>query len=131
MRKTLLAAVVAAVSCCVGFARPGAAQTVPPALVVQGKKAMYDHNRTRIGGLVSRDFTDGYGPEEYTVRKAMHGMYKIQANYYGSRAAKLLGPVTVQVDVFTHFGRPDQQRETLTFRLTETKETFTIGEIEF
>ncbi len=71
-----------------------------------GEKAMYNHNRTTIGGLVSRDFTGGYGPEEYMVRKAMHGMYKIEANYYGSRAAKLLGPVTVQVDVFTALRPP-------------------------
>jgi uncharacterized protein YfaP (DUF2135 family) len=96
-----------------------------------GEKAFYGHNRTTIGGLVSSDFTGGYGPEEYMVRKAMHGMYKIEANYFGSRAAKLLGPVTVQVDVFTHFGRPNQQRKTLTFRLKEAKETVTIGEIEY
>lgn len=33
-----------------------------------GEKAFYGHNRTTIGGLVSRDFTQGYGPEEYMVR---------------------------------------------------------------
>ena len=33
-----------------------------------GEKAFYQHNRTTIGGLVSRDFTQGYGPEEYMVR---------------------------------------------------------------
>ena len=32
-----------------------------------------------IGGLVSRDFTQGYSPEEYLVRRAAHGMYKIDA----------------------------------------------------
>ncbi len=72
-----------------------------------GEKAFYGHNRTTIGGLVSRDFTQGYGPEEYMVRKAAHGVYTIEANYFGSRATTLLGPVTVQVDVLTNFGRPE------------------------
>ena len=35
-----------------------------------GETAFYGHNRTVIGGLVSRDFTQGYGPEEYAVRRA-------------------------------------------------------------
>src|SRR5205085_6237154 len=48
-----------------------------------GEKCVYDHNRTTIGGLLSRDFTQGYGPEEYCLRRAMAGEYKIQANYYG------------------------------------------------
>lgn len=96
-----------------------------------GEKAFYGHNRTTIGGLVSQDFTGGYGPEEYVVRKAQNGMYKIQANYFGSQATKLLGAVTVQVDVFTDFARPAQQQKSLTIRLKEAKETFTIGEIEF
>jgi hypothetical protein len=96
-----------------------------------GEKAFYSHNRTTIGGLVSRDFTAGYGPEEYMVRRAANGMYKIEANYYGSRATRLIGAVTVQVDVFTHFGRPNESHKSLTVRLKEAKETVLIGQIEF
>ena len=96
-----------------------------------GEKAFYGHNRTTIGGLVSRDFTGGYGPEEYLVRRAMHGTYDIKANYYGSRAVELLGAVTVQVDVFTGFGRPSEQHKSLTLRLKAAKETVDIGQIEF
>jgi Ca-activated chloride channel homolog len=96
-----------------------------------GEKARYDHNLTTIGGLVSRDFTGGYGPEEYLIHKAMHGVYKIEANYFGSRAARMLGPVTVQADVYTNYGRPNEQRKSLTLRLKENKETVPIGEIEY
>ncbi len=49
-----------------------------------GEKIDYSHNRSTIGGRMSRDFSNGYGPEEYTVKKAMQGKYKIQANFYGS-----------------------------------------------
>jgi len=96
-----------------------------------GEKAFYSHNRTTIGGLVSPDFTRGYGPEEYLVRKAMPGMYTVQTNYYGSQATRLLGAITVQVDVFTNFGRANQDHRSLTVRLKEAKETVTIGQIEF
>ena len=95
------------------------------------KEAMFSHNRTTIGGLVSRDFTQGYGPEEYCLRKAMRGTYKIEANYYGSQAVQLMGPVTVQAEVITHFGRPDEKRKSLTLRLREQKETVLIAEAEF
>ena len=96
-----------------------------------GELAMYDHNLTTIGGLVSKDFTQGYGPEEYCLHKAMHGTYKIEANYYGSQAALLMGPVTVQAEVITHFGKPNENRKSLTLRLEEKKETVLVGEVEF
>ena len=94
-----------------------------------GERAYYGHNRTRIGGLVSRDFTQGYGPEEYMVRRAMHGKYQVLVNYFGSSAATLLGPVTVQAEVITDFGRPTEKRKSLTLRLTGSKETEKVGEI--
>ena len=95
------------------------------------EEAYYGHNRTTIGGLVSRDFTQGYGPEEYLLRKAMHGRYIIKTRFYGSRAAKLLGAVTLHVDVYTNYGRRNQKVQSMTLRLTEEKETFVVGEIEF
>ncbi|MCX6555726.1 MAG: DUF2135 domain-containing protein, partial [Candidatus Aminicenantes bacterium] len=95
------------------------------------EKAFYSHNRTSIGGMVSKDFTDGYGPEEYLIHKAKHGVYKIEADYYGSHSNRMIGPVTVQVDVFTDWGRPNEKKKSLTLRLVESKEVVTIGEIEF
>ena len=96
-----------------------------------GEKALYSHPRTRIGGHMSRDFTQGYGPEEYLLKKAMPGTYKIEANYYGSSAPKLIGTVTLQVDIFTNYGRSDEQHKAITLRLEDNKETIKVGEIEF
>jgi len=96
-----------------------------------GEHAMYSHNLTTIGGLVSKDFTQGCGPEEYCLHKAMHGMYKIEANYFGSQAARLMGPVTVQAEVITHFGRPNEKHKNLTLRLEQKAETVLVGEVEF
>jgi len=96
-----------------------------------GEKAFYSKRLTTIGGYVSRDFTDGYGPEEYLLKKGMHGVYKIQVNYYGSRAPALVGAVTLQVEIFTHYGRLNEKRKAITLRLTVKEDVITVGEIEF
>jgi Ca-activated chloride channel family protein len=96
-----------------------------------GEKAYYGNRLTTIGANFSRDFTQGYGPEEYILRKTMKGTYKIEANYFSNRAPDISGTVTIQVDVFTNFGRPNQERKSITIRLRENKETISIGEISF
>jgi Ca-activated chloride channel homolog len=96
-----------------------------------GEKALYSHPQTTIGGNVSRDFTQGYGPEEYILRKAMAGTYKVEANFYGSSSAQLIGAVTLQLDVFTHYGRPNERRDSVTLRLKDTKETVKVADVEF
>jgi len=93
------------------------------------EKCFYGHNRTIIGGLLSRDYTDGYGPEEYCLRKLMPGQYKIQANFYGSRQQELTGPATVQATVITNFGRPNEKQQALTIRLKEARDVVDIGTI--
>ena len=94
-----------------------------------GDEAYFSQALTRIGGLVSKDFIRGYGPEEYLLRKPMPGTYRIIAKYYGSTQQSLTGPVTVTATVFTDFGRQAEQRKTLTLRLDKVKGMVTIGEI--
>ncbi|MBR5161236.1 MAG: DUF2135 domain-containing protein, partial [Thermoguttaceae bacterium] len=97
-----------------------------------GETVFYGHRLSVAGGMISRDFTGGYGPEEYMIHKALKGKYKIKAHYYASHAVELLGAVTVQADVYTNFGRPNQKRQSLTFPLKEDgKEVYDIGEITF
>jgi len=96
-----------------------------------GEKAFYSSPLTKAGGHVSADFTEGYGPEEYVIHHAKPGRYVIQADYYGSRAQTLQGPVTVQADVYTNYGRKNEKRQRLTLRLDKEKDTTTVGEINF
>lgn len=96
-----------------------------------GEKCFYSHALTVTGGMISNDFTGGYGPEEYLVRRAMAGEYRIQANFYGSNAQTLTGPTTVQATVITHFGRSNEERRSLTLRLTEAKEVIDVGTARF
>ncbi len=96
-----------------------------------GEEAYYSHNRTARGGLVSHDITDGYGPEEYLIRKAPTGDYAISTNYFGSRQQTVIGPATVTATVFTNWGRANQERQVLTIRLEKEKERIDIGTINF
>ncbi|WP_309717349.1 VIT domain-containing protein [Armatimonas sp.] len=95
-----------------------------------GEECFYSYNLTQVGGKLSKDFTSGYGPEDYMIRRAVPGVYKIQTNYYGSGEQKLTGGTTVQATVITNFGRPNEKRQHLTLRLTQNKETVTIGEVK-
>ncbi|OGR13726.1 MAG: hypothetical protein A2341_05850 [Deltaproteobacteria bacterium RIFOXYB12_FULL_58_9] len=96
-----------------------------------GEKAYYGNNRSQIGGLVSRDFTQGYGPEEYVIHRAMRGEYTVQANFFGSSAQTLTGAVTLQLELFTHYGRPNEKRKAITLRLNQARDTITVGTIKF
>ncbi len=95
-----------------------------------GEKCYYGNRITANGGRLSRDFTQGYGPEEFCIRKAPGGKLTIQANYFANHQQKLMQPVTVQAEVYTNFGRKDQKREVLTLELKDNKEVFLVGTVE-
>ena len=95
-----------------------------------GEDCNYGYPLTQVGGKLSKDFTSGYGPEDYMIRRAVPGVYKIQTNYFGSQEQKLTGGTTVQATIITNFGRPKEKRQHLTLRLTQNKETVTIGEVK-
>ena len=96
-----------------------------------GEKCFYGNRNTRFGGLMTRDFTGGYGPEEFLIKEALKGKYKIQANYYGSREQTLIGPTTIYLDIYTYYSTGKEKKETITLRLSNNKEVIDIGEIVF
>ncbi len=95
------------------------------------ERCMYNHNLTKIGGRMSRDFTQGYGPEEYSLKIAPNGKFTVNTNYYGSRSQKSLGPVTVYLELYTNYSKPNEKREILMIRLKEGRQTIEIGSLEF
>lgn len=92
-----------------------------------GERCDYNYNRTMSGGRMSSDFTDGYGPEEFLIRKALPGNYEVRANFYGNRQQVLAGATTVQAVLITNWGRPNEKREAVTLRLKEAEEVVEIG----
>ncbi len=94
-----------------------------------GEEAFYGHRRTRSGGDVSKDITDGYGPEEYMLRKAPAGNYRIRAHYFASHQQAVFGPATATATIFTDWGRPNQRFQTLSIRLDKAREMIELGTV--
>jgi len=92
-----------------------------------GEVAIYNQPRTKTGGRISRDFTRGYGPEVFTIRRPIPGTYTVKANYFGNRQQKMTGDVTVQVEFFTQFDSGQNKREAVTRRLENKKDLIEVG----
>jgi tetratricopeptide (TPR) repeat protein len=95
------------------------------------EKCFYENKETSMGGHISDDMTQGYGPEEFAVKKAAKGDYIIEANLYGDRRQTIGGPIIIRADLYTDFGKPTQQHKRINFRVTEGKEVVKVGSLKF
>ena len=95
-----------------------------------GEQASYSNRATAVGGRMSQDFTGGYGPEEYVIRRAPSGRYRIEAHYYGSREQLVSGAVTVQVWLATGFGTKAQDDRRVMVRLLPDSDHLLVGEFD-
>jgi tetratricopeptide (TPR) repeat protein len=95
-----------------------------------GEEAFYGAPLSYQGGRVSPDNTVGYGPEEYSLRKAKPGIYRIEVNFYANGGQLISEATTVQLDFFTHYGEKTQKKESVTMRLREAKDRIFVGEFE-
>ncbi|MNB70227.1 trypsin [Stenotrophomonas maltophilia] len=95
-----------------------------------GERAYYGNRLTYQGGQMSQDFTGGYGPEQFSLRNAKPGRYKVEANYFGSRQQLVTGATTLMLRLTTHWGTPKQKDQMVTMRLKDRAETVLVGEFE-
>ena len=95
------------------------------------ERCFYGHRETYLGGIISQDVTGGYGPEEFMLKKAPKGNYKIEVNYYGNRSQKQLLPVSLRITFFTHYGTPQEKKQETTVRLSNQREVIDVGSFEF
>ena len=93
-----------------------------------GEKAYYGNRLTYQGGAMSRDFTGGYGPEEFSLKTAKPGKYLVQAQFYGHRQQVVAGATTLQLTLTTGFGTAQQKDQAVTLRLKGSKDVVTVGE---
>ncbi len=95
-----------------------------------GERAYYGNRLTYQGGQMSQDFTGGYGPEQFSLRNAKPGKYKVEANYFGSRQQLVTGATTLMLRLTTHWGTPKQKDQMVTMRLKDRADTVLVGEFE-
>lgn len=92
-----------------------------------GEKAYYGNRLTRKGGRMSCDFRQGYGPEEFSLKKSTPGAYVVEANFYGNSQQIIAGATTIQLQFITGFATADAKEQRVTMRLRDTREVVTIG----
>lgn len=93
-----------------------------------GEECYYAHKETQAGARFSKDFTEGYGPEQYLIRNGLKGKYQIKTNYFGERELTESGPATVMVEIYTT--RAGKTTKTLkTIQLGKIKENEILAEI--
>lgn len=92
-----------------------------------GEKAYYGHRLTRQGGAMSRDFTGGYGPEEFALRRAKPGRYEVRAQFFGHRQQLVSPYTTLMLWLSTGFGTPGQKDERVVLRLSGSGQQVLVG----
>jgi len=98
-----------------------------------GEEVCYSNNRSRTtGAAVSRDFTQGFGPEVYTLPSAPAGTYKVETNYYannqGTAVTGSTSAVIWSVQRMGHFGEERMQFSSV--RLTRYKQRQQVLKLE-
>lgn len=88
-----------------------------------GEKCMYSHKSTEIGGRLSNDFTGGFGPEQFILKKAISGTYKIQTNFFGENQAAISGPTSLMAEIFINYSSGKQERQILVFNKSKKSKT--------
>ena len=93
-----------------------------------GEECYFGHTSTAIGGRFSKDFTEGYGPEQYIIRNAAKGKYQIRTDYYGESELTENGPATIMVEIYTtRAGKTSKRLKTI--QLGKLKQNELLGEI--
>ena len=82
-----------------------------------GERAIYSNPLTAIGGRLSNDMTAGYGPEEYLLRRAANGEYRISVNVYAADVINPNGSTVVTAHLYRDFGRPGQREQSMELEL--------------
>ena len=96
-----------------------------------GERAIYNNPRTRIGGRLSHDMTQGFGPEEYVLRHAPSGTYTVRVNIYRTDQLNPNGPITVRAHLFRGYGRSDESSQVLEIELKPGEDgTRLVGDIK-
>ena len=93
-----------------------------------GEEVYYSHPRSRTGGYVTKDFTQGYGPEVFFHAAAPQGEYQVKAKYFGShQQTAATGGTSVIIWRVTDMGNFD--KETMQFSMVRLEEHKTMMDV--
>lgn len=97
----------------------------------KGERCYYGHPKTEQGGKISEDMTDGYGPEEFILKNAIPGKYRISVDYFADTVQKISGPTMLKVTIYIDYGKPTESRKVTVVRLDQNEiDKLEVGSIQ-
>ena len=90
----------------------------------------YGHKQSYQGGLNSADNTSGFGPEDYSLKEAKSGTYRVEVNFYGNRQQKISDGTHIYLDFYTDWGKKNQQKKSVMLKLKDRGSRIYVGEIQ-
>lgn len=94
-----------------------------------GESCYYANPYTEIGGRLTKDVTQGYGPEMYLLKKALPGKYTVKVNFFAANNNRASAASKVSVTIFQGFGTKQETVRHKTVRLDSAKDMQTIDSI--
>ena len=91
-----------------------------------GELCYYSHPNTKIGGALTRDVTQGYGPEMYVLPAAVNGDYWVRAHYYSSDRNRASVRTKVHARVYLGWGTEHEEVSDVVVPLPDTNSTHDI-----
>jgi len=92
-----------------------------------GEVCFYQNRKTRIGGTITQDCTQGFGPEMYTLPTARHGKYKVQVKYFAKDRNRIGTRTKVLASIYEGWGTPQERVMRKAVTLTTGKQMHDIG----
>jgi len=80
---------------------------------------------------MSNDMMEGFGPEEFMLKKAVKGNYDILIDYYSDNVQKISGPAFLKVTMFTNYASKNEEKEIIIVRLENEEDEIEVGSIKF
>lgn len=95
----------------------------------KSEKVSYKNTNSEEGGRISEDLTEGYGPEEFMIKKASKGDYKISVDYFNDQVQKVSGPTTLKISIYTNYGSVNEKKEVRILRLDKEEDDVEVGTV--
>jgi TonB-dependent SusC/RagA subfamily outer membrane receptor len=89
----------------------------------------YGNTKTKIGGRISSDMTQGFGPEEFTLKNAVKGDYYLKVKYFGDRYQKVENPTFMKITIFKNYGKLNQTKKIKVVRLTNKQDNIVVSKV--
>lgn len=96
-----------------------------------GETCYYKHDRTKAGGHLSKDMTEGFGPEMYFLNQASKGNYEVLVKYFSDNENRYQEKTKVYLCIYRNWGKDNEEVIRKIVTLAEKKEKQKMAELKF